>query len=318
MNLEYDMEAAMELLTACNFRCSYCFHPPHALNSPIKIYGTTDQWREGFDATGKTWLLHISGGEPTLYPEFVNFCERFSQNHYLSVTSNLSHKRIDNFAEKINPERVHYIHAAVHYDERRKISSSDNFIDRVKKLRNNGFTVLVSLVMTPEVVESFPKISDFYESHGIFPIPKVMRGKYQGRKYPAAYSPDEKSCILEYLTEAQRKYAPVLAGMTELPTANPLTDNRLLNNPGAYYGRMCGSGYNFVRIEPDGTVLRCSSRIRLGNILQKNVRFLRFPLPCYSSYCPYYCEKYTSSQFMSGKGFERNSLLHWIKRAFAP
>ena len=307
MNMKYDVEADWILLKTCNLRCKYCFFTPEVLSSRIMISGTSARWLEGFDATDKTWLLHITGGEPSIYPGFVDLCAHLSRNHYLSINSNLLHGNMDNFAEIIDPERVHFINAAVHYDERRLKSSHDIFIERVHKLRHYKFTVFVSLVMTPEIVSAYPEISNHFESHGISLIPKVMRGKYQGRKFPAAYSPDQKSLILDYMVEAQRKYAPVIAGMNELPTIDPLTDNRLLNNPSSYHGLMCGSGINFVRIEPDGTVLRCSSRMRLGNILRKNVNFLRAPIPCFSDYCPYFCEKYTSPQFIPMRETQGNS-----------
>jgi MoaA/NifB/PqqE/SkfB family radical SAM enzyme len=321
VNLKFDVEADWILLKTCNLRCKYCFFPPHILSSRIITSGTSSQWLEGFNVTQKTWLLHITGGEPSIYPGFVDLCQHLTQNHFLSINSNLSHGCMDIFAEKINPERVHFINAAVHYDESRSNALRDIFIKRVHKLRSYMFIVFVSLVMTPEIVEIYPKISEYYESQGISLIPKVMRGKYKGRKFPASYSSDQKSYILEFLMDAQRKYASVIAGMDEQPTINPLNDDSMLKCPGNYYGKICGSGYNFVRIEPDGTVLRCSSRIHLGNILQKNIKLLRFPIPCFSiTYCPYFCEKYTSPQFVpkqENRGISLyNSLSYWIKRIF--
>jgi hypothetical protein len=63
------------------------------------------------------------------------------------------------FAETINPERVHFINAAVHYDERPKQTALDAFISRVQTLRMHGFHVLVSLVMTPVLVRDFPELA---------------------------------------------------------------------------------------------------------------------------------------------------------------
>jgi hypothetical protein len=82
--------------------------------------------------------------------------------------------------------------------------------------------------------------------------------------------------------------------MGETPTIDMFTDDRLLDSPRIYHGKLCGSGHNFVRIEPDGAVVRCGSGMQLGNILLKNVAFLNGPTPCDSVYSPYFCEKYTS------------------------
>jgi hypothetical protein len=86
----------------------------------------------------------------------------------------------------------------------------------------------------------------------------------------------------------------VTSAIGETPTIDVLADDRLLEKTVIYHGKVCGSGHNFVRIEPDGTVVRCGSGMRLGNVLEKSVVLLDAPRPCDSFYCPYFCEKYTS------------------------
>lgn len=297
MELKYDVEADWMLLTSCNFRCAYCFFSAAFLKAKLRIYGTHVQWKDGFDATGKTWLIHITGGEPTIYPGFADLCEQLSQNHYLSINSNLSHHSIEALAEKVDPERVHYINAGVHAEERQKRASLSLFIDRVNKLQKHRFNVLVSLLMTPETVYNFQGISNYFESHGLYLIPKVIRGAYEGKRYPTAYSIGEKSLILQYLMEARQKYTTVIERMGEPVSINMFSDDRFLNGIPQYLGKRCSSGSKFVRINPDGTVTRCGSGEELGNIRLKNVRLLSAAKPCDTSYCPYFCEKYTSPQF---------------------
>ena len=298
MRLKYEVEADWALLNTCNFRCDYCFLDPDLRGAQIATHGTPNQWVEGFQATGKTWLLHITGGEPTIYPGFVALCEQLSRRHYLSINSNLSHPCIDVFAERIDPARVHDINAAVHFDERNIKASLDVFIERVRRLQARQFNVLVSMVMTPRMVCLFQEIANDFESRGLFLIPKVMREMYQGNRYPAAYSADQRAIISHYLAKAQEKYAQVMARMGEPATIDMLADHRFLDGIGDYRGKRCGSGYNFVRIDPDGTVVRCGSSRRLGNILLKNLKLLPTPMECDTSYCPYFCEKYTSQRFV--------------------
>jgi hypothetical protein len=176
--------------------------------------------------------------------------------------------------------------------------------------------------MTPMMVSIFPKLSEYFESHGLFLMPKAMRGMYQGKSYPAAYTADERTLILEYLAKARQKYAPVIDRMGEPATIDMFADARFINSIGDYRGRLCGSGYNFVTIAPDGTICRCGSGKHFGNILLKNVSFLRAPKPCDTSYCPYFCEKYTSPQFVrTQKGADTSfisplsSLIKWVLEA---
>ncbi|HXX32953.1 MAG TPA: radical SAM protein [Thermodesulfobacteriota bacterium] len=296
MKMKYDLEAAWILLTTCNFRCTYCFFTPALLGERLTTHGTHAQWKEGFGATGKTCLIHITGGEPSIYPGFADLCEQLSQNHYLSINSNLSHHSIEAFAERVNPERVHYINAGVHVEERQKKAALGVFIDRVHKLQKCQFTVLISALMTPQIIHDFPTISKEFESHGLYPIPKVMRGVYERKRYPAGYSIAEKSLILQYLGEAREQYRTVIERMGEPATIDMFSDDHFLNGIPDYRGKLCSSGYNFVRVDPDGTVFRCGSRERLGNILLKNIRLLSAAKLCDTSYCPYFCEKYSLPQ----------------------
>lgn len=297
--MKYDIEANWRLLNTCNFRCDYCFSHPDALGAMLNIYATPEQWAESFNTTSKTWLLHITGGEPTIYPGFVDLCEQLTKNHFVSLNSNLSHHCVNEFAEKIDPARVHYINAAVHYFERQKKASLSVFINRVQSLQSHQFNVLVSLVMTPTIVKIYSEISQYFESFGISVIPKTLRDNYQGMKYPEAYSEKEKTLIVQYLREARLKYMSIITRMAEPATIDMFNDERFLNSHSHrnYHGRLCGSGYKFIKLKPDGSVFRCGSKECLGNILQKNVSFLSSPMLCNSSYCPYFCEKYTSQRF---------------------
>jgi len=297
--MEYDVEADFYPLTTCNFRCRYCFLSPAVLGRKILCHGTNAQWEEGFRATGKTWLIHVTGGEPFIYPGFVELCQRLTRRHYLSINSNLAHRSVDEFAEGVNPERVHFINVAVHLEERQKRAGLMDFIGRVHKLLDAKFNVLVSVVMTPEMIAVYPEVSTFFSTHGLALVPKVLRSVYRGEEYPEAYSSNQRARIRGYLREARSRHADVLARMEEAPTIDMFSDELRLDVGLGYRGKMCGSGHNFVVVHPNGAVVRCGSREKMGNILEKTVRLLSSPTPCDTEYCPYFCEKYTSPPFAS-------------------
>ena len=298
MSISYDVEADWVLLRTCNFRCSYCAIPLAELQGKIDVHATPSEWLEGFNATGKSWLLHITGGEPSIYPDFVNLCEQLASDHYLSINTNLSHECMDDFCERVDPARVHYINAALHCDERLKKHSLDAFIERVSRFAARGFNMLVSSVMTPAMTDAISELQTHFEARDLFIIPKAMRGWYEGRLYPDSYTDDERTLIRDHLSEARQRYTSVVARMGQAPTINMLTDERFLNRIRNYRGMLCASGVKFVQIEPNGGVLRCGSGQRLGNILMKDVRLLDAPKRCDTSYCPYFCEKYTSPPFV--------------------
>jgi len=293
--MQYDVEADWMLLETCNFRCPYCFFGEEVLGAKRRLYGTPQEWEEGFKSTGKTWLLHITGGEPTIYQGFVDLCERLTQNHYLSINTNLTQNCVMDFAQRINPERIHFINAAIHYEEREKKASLDVFIKYIHELKKANFTVLLSLMMTPHVLSNFKKISSRFNDAGHDVIPKVVRGTYQGRHFPSSYSAEEKRFLEQYTTDAREKHADIIRDMGELPTIDMFSDARFLDGVKDYRGRQCGTGSKFVTIAPDGTVASCKAAEVLGNILAQNVKFLKGPKFCDTWYCPYFCEKYSSA-----------------------
>ncbi len=298
--MQYDVEADWTLLYACNFRCSYCFSPAIALSSKIKTYATPAQWRKVFRATGKTWLLHITGGEPSLYPNFVELCDQLSQDHYLSINSNLAHPGIKAFTQKINPEKIHFINASVHYEIRSKKDSLKIFSEKVQLLQNAKFNVLVSLVMTPYILRNFPKIHQELEAMGLHAIPKIIRGENDGKNFPESYSSDEKSLIRYYILQAEKEYGIVIKNMMEQPSINMFSDHHFLEGIKDYRGRICSAGFKFVAIAPNGTVFRCGPSDVFGNLLLRNVRLLDASKICNTSYCPYFCEKYSMQEREDG------------------
>ena len=314
--MAYDVQADWHLIKTCNYRCDYCFFGSSHLGSKLRVFGSNEEWAEGFSATGKTWLLHLTGGEPTLYPGFADLCERLSESHYLSVNSNLSHRSILEFARRVDPGRVHFVNAAVHHQERQARGKYEAFVRHVQGLQEHGFNVFVSLVMTPQMVQSYEDISAHFRAQGIALVPKIMQGEYGDKHYPRDYDQQERSVLLNHLERAREDYAEVLARMTERPTLDMFSDDRILIRSasdadraplfsrlrfgkGEYAGRMCGAGSKFVVIHPDGDVRRCSSGKDYGNILRKSVQLLENPKRCDTRFCYYYCEKYTQPRFYS-------------------
>lgn len=292
--MKYDIEADWILLRNCNFSCQYCFPAINRSSGPIQKYGSPAEWAAGFDRTGKTWLLHISGGEPSIYPDFVQLCLQLTQNHYISINSNISHRSIGEFTRNIDPERVLYINAAIHYEERTRRASFKDFFLSIQQLQKANFNVFLSVVMTPYVVDNFAQITELFKAQGLSVIPKVMRASFDGQSYPKAYTPVQLDLIRSYLQEAQKNYRPVLGRMVEPPTINMFSDYEIfIAGNKDYQGRLCEAGAKFVKITPDGIVSRCFSSRMYGNILLNNLKLMNKPEVCNTYYCPYFCEKYS-------------------------
>ncbi len=118
--LDYpDMISSIVWTVGCNFNCPFCY------NTEL-VHGTTQciSGEQIFDhlkkRKGIVEALVISGGEPFLYPRFVELVEALTEKHYVSINTNLSRSNAYDFANVIPPEKILYIHASLHIMERER------------------------------------------------------------------------------------------------------------------------------------------------------------------------------------------------------
>ena len=93
----------------CNFRCPYCWwHGKWDEFSKRSVYPGLEKlvqvWKRIYDLYGECDLM-VTGGEPMLYPNFVELIEAISKKHTVKVTCQLSGDMFT-FARKLNPKRV--------------------------------------------------------------------------------------------------------------------------------------------------------------------------------------------------------------------
>lgn len=293
--MQYDIEGAWALLRACNYRCDYCFLSEKALGEKIRVHATPEQWRAAFDDTGKTWLIHLTGGEPSHYPDFAEVCATLAERHYLSLNSNLTGSSIIDFAARVDPARVSYINAGLHPAERARKQGEAVFLRHAELLARRGFPIMVSVVATPEVLRDFATIVDFLRPTGLMPIPKLMQGKVRKQRYPEAYTAGERRLFRYYSKLAERAYPALFDdNILERPSIDAPTGRNFRRGLPDYRGRPCNAGMEYVKIEADGRVDRCGDGVPLGNLLDRTVQFAAAAAPCDRRHCFYVCEKYTA------------------------
>jgi MoaA/NifB/PqqE/SkfB family radical SAM enzyme len=298
----YDVEADWILLTTCNFRCTYCFLSVEALSRPIAPPASAQQLASFFDSTRLRWLLHLTGGEPFHYPDFLELCHLLTQRQVISINTNADSRRIPAFATSIDPARVDFINCGIHVEQRLARGRTRQFVHNVRSLRDAGFDAFVSCVMHPNVFSDFPALWQQYADEGLPIIPKAFRGAHLGRRYPEAYSEDERSLFRDYSNRAEAAYADQISGRSARPSIDPLLDRELfLHGVADSRGQDCHAGRHFVRIQPDGAIQRCGPADIIGNVVAGWFERREGPSPCQESECPYFCEKYRVAQTALGR-----------------
>lgn len=262
------------LNTLCNFRCEYCFcndevrskeHPDTGRYSPQHI-------AKCFDDTGKIWRVHLSGGESFLYPRFVELVEVLTKTHYVSINTNLSTSNVHDLANVIQPEKILYIHAALHIMEReRRKDGIKNFVDKCLYLQEKGFYIILEYVAYPPLLSRIAKDLDYFRSQGIrhFNI-KIFRGKYYGKLYPESYTNYEKNLIVN--------------------SDSSIFEKNILQKEFNFFGKLCFAGQKYFSMDPAGNLTRCGFlRNKYGNFFTGKYHFDESPKPCplKKCRCPY-------------------------------
>ena len=269
MSANYDIEADWSLMTTCNFRCAYCFHSDRSLGAKINPPAPVEQLVEFFDDSGFALApaSHRRANRFTI-PNFLELCEQLTKRHVISINSNVDSPKVLKFVERINPDRVDFVNCAVHLQQRTQRKRLPQFIDHVTALRTSGFDAFVTSVMYPDVFPLFLAHWDLLASKGVMPWPKAFRGDYDGKRYPDAYTDEERALIVDYSKRAEAFYSDQFSLRDDRPTIDPVIDREVfLSGIPQFRGRQCTAGHDLVRIDGKGNIYRCGGNTKLGSIV---------------------------------------------------
>lgn len=274
----YDIEADWTVNHVCNFRCPYCI----GSFEPVRGGPTPELVRRGFDATGLTWLVHMTGGEPFLLKTFVRLCHLLAERHFVSINTNLS--RPLNGFEHLPPDRVSFVHVGFHSRER-KLRMEDRFLDvfdRIRRLKKSGFTVFASQVVGPADFDAYERDYQLALMEGVVLKPKIDKG--------AAFGPGEVGRFLELAARADGADGRVGPGLSIDLSSEA---QRLHFSVTDFERRLCRSGRKFVTVDPLGNASRCLAE-PLGNIFDGTLSLNREDRRCNTfPYCKSFCIKYS-------------------------
>lgn len=185
----YDASIHWTVTDRCNFSCAYCVGaaaPPFD-PKPIDVPRLLD----ALDATGRTFLVRFTGGEPTLVPNFPQAVRAISERRYVAIISNLSTAAFDETLDLVPSERLLRVVASFHYDELLRRGLLDAFARRVARLRSLGVPTDVEAVATPDKAPLVEEIADAARRLGFSFRWVPYFGTFDGERYPEAYDADD-------------------------------------------------------------------------------------------------------------------------------
>lgn len=252
------------MLYDCNYRCTYCFFEGKWDEySKRNIYFTPEElmgfWSRVYKKYGPISLI-ITGGEPFIYPNFIEIIKRLSEVCcQINISSNSSGD-LKSFVEEVNPEKV-----SLSLSYHPQFDTLENFVERLLFIRRHQFNGCVNFVAYPDFIEN---IGDYQEKLAAINEPlKIIPffGEYRGKVYPESYLPQEQKIIgidESWFKKVKRR------------------------------GSLCPAGQKTALIFPDGKVARCGQigeKMVVGNFFGPDFNLLNEALPCIAEYCP--CEE---------------------------
>jgi len=253
---------------ACNYRCPYCF-----LDGRWDEFRKTDKhfpknkilaaWARVRQKYGEAHIC-ISGGEPTIYPDFINILKEVSELHTVGICTNLS-LDVNTIIDNLNPRRVD-LSVSFHPH----FVKIDEMLDKLNVLKEFHWPVQLMCVGWPPLI---PQLGDYYAHFKGFNFSVLpFWGTYNGKMYPHDYTAEEKEAINIYIAHRENE--------------------SFKTEPVRVKGRMCRAGQVYAHIEPDGRVLRCSAGAEplQKNFFDSHFNLLAEPSPCFAEYC--HCLEY--------------------------
>ncbi len=261
-----------EVTYKCNYNCSYCsFGGASKRKEPRPtVYPGIDKWFQAWHSIYQRYgscEIHFAGGEPFVYPEFMDLIEQLSEIHTMEFSTNLFWDP-DDFIKRIRPGRAR-IGVSFHSE----FVDFDTFFLKALSLKGAGFEVWANYVAYPLFMEGMDKYKKKFEESGISMSILPFKGKYDGREYPESYTRQERECLRKLGTSSWTEKT---------------LDFAFDKEKGNVRDKLCHMGQMYAKIHPDGEVYNCCAEnaLRLGNIIDGTFSLLEEPFFCKQSNCP--------------------------------
>lgn len=264
-------------LWKCNFKCPYCplFEETNALEfQPLNIL--IKIWNNLFEKIQSSNLkitLNISGGEPTIYPNFFKLLQYFiTKVSKIHVSTNLSFNPYD-FLNLKFPTNTICFHATFHPS----CMSVDDFIKNLVPLKQYLINESVEFVADKNNLENQKMIIKKINDCGI----KV---KFLFLKFIGQDLPDKKNYTNAKIINSEREIKTIQKIRAEQIVKG--SDYEIAKK--GPFGKKCLAGYKSIYILPNGNITRCAlDPTYLWNIFDRDIiNLYQEPQICKQKICP--------------------------------
>lgn len=296
--LESDLlEINWTLTRRCNYNCSYC----RVYDNSRNYFHSLEKLKVAIDKisliSGKEINCTLSGGEPTLHPEFVEFIKYFiikvKQLKRILIITNLSHneKFYHNFCNSLKEHSKFVSFKASYHME---FANIDKFLKNVQIIANNHFLVRVSVMAHPQYMEDVKKVYQIIQNASkslSFLICDVIVIRENHETQPDnRYTEDDLTWLQSISMDkgAEYIYFDYINDRKEILREYSTPSELVSSGRNSFKGMYCNAGINMLSISSEGDIdpAICFQRLRAR---KKNIYVEREALTVYSKplICPF-------------------------------
>lgn len=259
--------ACLELTYRCNERCSHCYidDENNVLAAQELCY---DDYRRICLELEKMGCMHVlvTGGEPTLRPDFIDICKLVVDNGMLlDVYTNGLDVRMSTFKELsglgVNSVSVSlYGGSAAFHDSITHVPGSfERTLRTLMAFKCAGVEVFVKTVLLRGHIDEYVKLKEICESLKISVHAATVLAPGQSGKSKDYLNPSESDLETYYSIEKAGRPLGQLRGVKNLTARDP--DSLL-----------CNAGHVSLSINPYGEVFPCNSYpCKLGDVKRETI-----------------------------------------------
>jgi MoaA/NifB/PqqE/SkfB family radical SAM enzyme len=267
----------------CNFRCHYCFGWTNTNALEIQpLANLIKVWDSFFHKIQKTETeieLIISGGEPTIYPNFFELMQYFTTKFFrinIYICTNLSFNVHDFLNLKIPNNKILFnitFHPAC--------ISLDNFINNLIPVKEYIAYNTISFVADKDNLKKQENFIKKINNYGIKVNPLNLKFTHKN--------------IIREENLQKKEYGnlEVLNSKQEINLIKEIRDKQNLassdyeNSKQSSFGKKCLAGYKYIQIFPNGNIRKCSmDSTYLGNLFDEDIQLYTEPHRCKQEICP--------------------------------
>jgi len=239
----------------CNLQCSYCKTHTTEQDSFFADYSPeeiNEMFRTIHDRTEKKLNIQITGGEPFMFPKFIEIVSLLSEYSKLTIQTNLTLSNVPEISKVKNPKNIIQIEGTYHEQAIGTDKAMfETLVRNVNTLTDNGFYVVLNYLAFPK---DWGNLSDKIKGlKTLMPKAVITALPIRTADYPRAYTQEQRDCL--YSAIKSQKQARI----------DSAENNKI------FKGVDCGAGESFLVISNKGEIYPCTSAMHSEKMYMANI-----------------------------------------------